>query len=71
MGPLVQTITSLYGRRGWSVIAAFAAVLFVLVPVGNLVFPPDSALHISTFWVTLIGTIMCYAMVALAMDLIF
>jgi urea transport system permease protein len=32
--------------------------------------PPDSLFHISAFWVTLVGKIMCYAMVAVAMDLI-
>jgi urea transport system permease protein len=40
------------------------------VPVLNLVVPPDSAFHVSAYGVTLIGKIMCYAIVALAMDLI-
>ncbi|MEO7402372.1 MAG: urea ABC transporter permease subunit UrtC, partial [Burkholderiales bacterium] len=42
----------------------------VVVPIANLVVPPESAFHLSTFWVTLLGKIMCYAMVALAMDLV-
>jgi urea transport system permease protein len=45
-------------------------VLFVVFPVLNLVVPPESALHVSAYWTTLIGKIMCYAIVALAMDLI-
>ncbi len=49
---------------------AAALVLFVLFPLGNLVVPPDSVFHVSGFAVTLIGKIMCYAIVALAMDLI-
>jgi urea transport system permease protein len=54
----------------WLAVGIAAVVLFVVFPIGNLVVPPGSALHISDFWVTLIGKIMCYAIVALAMDLI-
>ncbi len=46
------------------------AVIFVVFPVFNLVVGPDSPFHISAYWVTLLGKIMCYAIVALAMDLI-
>ena len=41
-----------------------------MFPVGNLLMPADSALHVSDYAVTLGGKIMCYAIVALAMDLI-
>ncbi|MDQ8022423.1 MAG: urea ABC transporter permease subunit UrtC [Moraxellaceae bacterium] len=51
-------------------LALFAAITLVLVPILNLVVPEDSAFHLSTYWVTLIGKIMCYAIVALAMDLV-
>jgi urea transport system permease protein len=68
--PTAPLVTRLYGTRGWSAIAAFAFVLFVVFPVLNLVMPPDSAFHVSAYWITLLGKIMCYAMVALAMDLI-
>src|SRR5437660_4924852 len=54
----------------WIAIGVAAIVLFVVFPVCNLIVPPNSALHISDYWVTLIGKIMCYAIVALAMDLI-
>jgi urea transport system permease protein len=54
----------------WLALAIAAVVLFVVFPIGNLVVPPGNPLHISDFWVTLIGKIMCYAIVALAMDLI-
>ena len=36
----------------------------------NLAVPQASAFHVSAYWVTLVGKIMCYAIVALAMDLI-
>ena len=60
----------LYGPAGWLAILVAALVAFVLFPVLNLAVPPESPFHISAYWVTLIGKIMCYAMVAIAMDLI-
>ena len=47
-----------------------AVVIFVLVPLMNLWFPADSPFHLSAFGVTLGGKIMCYMIVAIAMDLV-
>ena len=41
-----------------------------LVPLLNLAVPVDSALHLPDFYVSLLGKILCYAICALAMDLI-
>jgi len=60
----------LYGGKGWTVIACFALVLFVYIPCANLLLPDTSPFHMSAYWVGLVGKIMCYAIVALAMDLI-
>jgi urea transport system permease protein len=60
----------LYGPRGWTILGAFAFVVFVSLPVLNLLIKPESAFHVSTYWITLFGKIMCYAIVAIAMDLI-
>ena len=60
----------LYGPKGWIAIGLAALVVFVVIPVLNLAVGPDSALHVSSYWVALLGKIMCYAIVALAMDLI-
>jgi urea transport system permease protein len=60
----------LYGPRGWTILGIFAAAVFVLFPILNLYVSPESAFHVSTYWVTLAGKIMCYAIVAVAMDLI-
>ncbi|MFI4904224.1 MAG: urea ABC transporter permease subunit UrtC [Burkholderiales bacterium] len=49
---------------------AAAIVLLVLVPLGHLMVPRDSAFHVSAYAVTLCGKIMCYAIVAIAMNLI-
>src|SRR4249920_2858972 len=70
MGPITATISRLYGTRGWIALGVCAVVLFVVFPVLNLVAPAGSPFHVSAYWVTLIGKIMCYAIVALAMDLI-
>jgi urea transport system permease protein len=45
-------------------------VVAVLVPILNLWVPAGSAFHMSEYAVLLIGKIMCYAICALAMDLI-
>ncbi|MFY7777546.1 MAG: urea ABC transporter permease subunit UrtC [Elstera sp.] len=42
----------------------------VLVPASNLLLPPDSALHIPTHLVSLFGKYLCYAMLAVALDLV-
>ena len=36
----------------------------------HLALPPDHPLHLSTWFITLVGKILCYAIVAVAMDLI-
>jgi urea transport system permease protein len=54
----------------WAFFAVAAFVLLVAFPVGNLLLPATSPLHISDYAVTLIGKILCYAIVALAMDLV-
>ncbi len=63
-------MTRLYGPKGWAAIGASALVLFVVFPLLALAVPASSGLYVSAYWVTLIGKIMCYAIVALAMDLI-
>ena len=44
--------------------------LVLLVPTLHLALPEGSPLHLSDFMLTLIGKILCYAVVAVAMDLI-
>src|SRR3954452_12393102 len=60
----------LWSGPAWAFLGAAALVLFILVPVCNLVVPTASVFHLSDYTVSLIGKIMCYAIVALAMDLI-
>ncbi|MBI1397718.1 MAG: urea ABC transporter permease subunit UrtC [Betaproteobacteria bacterium] len=60
----------LFGAKGWAAIAAFLLTTVVLVPVLFLVVPESSPFHLSAYFVTLIGKIMCYCVVAVAMNLI-
>jgi urea transport system permease protein len=60
----------IYGPRGWMVLGFFAFLAFVLFPLLSLTVSPDSPFFISQYWITLIGKIMCYAIVAIAMDLV-
>jgi urea transport system permease protein len=63
-------MTRLFPLRVWSAVLAVTALLLVALPVLHLAVPETSPLHVSSFWITLVGKFMCYAVVALAMDLI-
>ncbi len=56
--------------RTWFGVFAALLVVVVVAPVLNLVVPEGSVFHMSDFAVALVGKIMCYAIAALAMDLI-
>jgi urea transport system permease protein len=56
--------------RGAVLFIAVTAAIAVAVPVLNLVVPPSSALHVSTYLVALFGKYACYALLALSIDLI-
>ena len=56
--------------KGWTAFIAALIVLCAVAPVLNLWVPAGSVFHLSDFAVGLIAKIMCYAICALAMDLI-
>lgn len=57
-------------RRVPGLVLAALIIAGLWLPLAHLLFPPESPHHISAFWLTLIGKFMCYAILALAMDLI-
>ncbi len=57
------------GRVG-TVFLASILVVAVAVPVSNLLFPPGSPLHMPSYLVALLGKYICYALLALSIDLI-
>jgi len=62
--------TALFTLRQWIGVLAALIVVGVGLPVLNLVAPEGSLLHVPDFYVSLIGKILCYAICALAIDLI-
>jgi urea transport system permease protein len=60
----------LLGARGWAAVAAALVLVAVVVPVLNLLVPAGHPLHLGDWAVALTAKIMCYAICALAMDLI-
>ena len=56
--------------RGALIFLGVLAAVAVLVPFLNLAFPPSSALHVPTYLVALFGKYLCYALLALSIDLI-
>lgn len=68
--PLTVRYLAGLGPKGWLALGLFLVLTLVLVPVLHLAVPEASPLHLSDYYVTLGGKIMCYALVAVAMDLI-
>jgi urea transport system permease protein len=60
----------LMSRPAWLAFLAALITLCAVVPVLNLWVPEGSLFHMSDYAVGLVGKIMCYAICALAMDLI-
>src|SRR5262245_27193999 len=56
-------------RGAWIFLILLAAIM-VLVPLANLLLPPSSPWHVSTYLVALFGKYVCYALLALSIDLI-
>ncbi len=60
----------LLGRAGWVTFIVALIIVCAVAPVLNLLVPVGNAFHMSDYLVGLLGKIMCYAICALAMDLI-
>ncbi len=66
---LTMRILALLEGKGVIALAILFA-LAVLVPVCNLLVPPESVFHITTGTVVLLGKYLCYAILAVAIDLV-
>ena len=64
-----QALLSRLDGRG-RIFLGIIAVVLVAVPVLNLLVPASSALHVPTWLVSLMGKYLCYAILALALDLV-
>ena len=67
LGPITSLLMNdAAGRR----LLIVLAILAVVVPFCNLVMPEGSLFHVSTYTMTLVGKYLCYALLAIAVDLI-
>jgi len=60
----------LFGSKAWTALIAFGLVVTVVVPTLFVLVPAASPFHLSAYFVTLVGKIMCFCIVAVAMNLI-
>ncbi len=67
---VLPSATPLLSRSGWGVFFTALIACCAIAPVLNLWVPADSVFHLSDFAVALLAKIMCFAICALAMDLI-
>src|SRR5215218_6810373 len=63
------SLLAMIDRKGWIFLAVLAAAA-VLVPAANLLLPPTSPLHVPTYAVALMGKYLSYALLAVALDLV-
>ncbi len=67
---LLPTPPALLSRGGWIGLTLAVLLACLVVPLLNLAVPPEHPLHLDGYWVSLLGKFCCYALCALAMDLI-
>ena len=68
--PFTIRVLSAMPRAGWVALGLFAALTLIVMPALHLLVPESSPFHVSNYAITLGGKIMCYAIVAVAMDLV-
>jgi urea transport system permease protein len=56
--------------RGGGIFIAILLAMIIFIPSLNLFVPEDSVFHVSTYTVTLLGKYLCFAMLAIALDLV-
>ena len=66
---ITRFLLSNMDRRGYAFLALIAAI-GVLVPLANLLIPAGSPLHVSTATMSLWGKYLCYALLAISLDLV-
>ncbi|MBT8764324.1 urea ABC transporter permease subunit UrtC [Desulfohalobiaceae bacterium Ax17] len=67
---MLKDILEIQSKRAWVLTLLLAFIVVIVIPILNVVVPEDSVLHIPEYLIPLLGKFLCYALVALAMDLI-
>ena len=63
-------LSAMRGDRGGQLTMLALLLAVILVPLGNILLPAGHPLHVETFTVSLLGKYLSYAMLALAVDLV-
>ena len=67
---MLKQISQLHSLRGWIATLSLLGIAIIVVPSLNIFLSQDSFFHVPDYIVSLFGKYLCYAMVALAVDLI-
>ncbi len=67
---MIKKISELHSFKGWLFNFLLLGLAVVLLPVLNIWLPEDSVWHVPNYMFSLLGKYLCYALVALAVDLI-
>ena len=70
MAPIASRLVALESRAGWRVFLLASILVAVVLPVLNLTLPPSSPFHVSDFAISILGKYLCFALLALALDLL-
>lgn len=70
MRQVAKSFAQMHSLRGWLSLLVACLVAFVVVPVLNQVPDAGSALRLSDHLIPLLGKFLCFALVAVAMDLV-
>jgi urea transport system permease protein len=66
---MTQTLIDRMGRGGW-IFLVVLTLIGLLLPALNLFLPESSALHVPTYVLSLVGKYVCFAILAVALDLV-
>ena len=67
---MIKQIIKLHSLKGWLFTFSLLGIAIILLPLLNIFAPENSFLHITDYMFSLFGKYLCYALVALAIDLI-
>ncbi len=67
---MIKKIATLHSFKEWILTFILLGIALVLLPLLNLLVPEESVLHVPDYIFSLLGKYLCYALVALAVDLI-
>jgi urea transport system permease protein len=67
---ITARLRQMHSPLEWMILAGVAVLLLAVVPALNTVVPETSALHLPSYLIPLIGKFVCFALVAIAMDLL-